>query len=154
MLLVLMLSAAFRFGAPSGAAAPPPPQADMFTGSDACRDCHTAEHGAWSSTKHAHALSKLSQSDRSGGKCIGCHVTDTAEMLAASANEPKFPNVQCESCHGAGRKHVEAAKAGKPEEARTKAVSEETCTRCHNSESPSYRPFIYRAMVGLSHPAR
>jgi len=27
-----------------------------FVGSDSCRDCHAAEHAAWSSSQHAHAM--------------------------------------------------------------------------------------------------
>jgi cytochrome c5 len=126
-------------------------QADAFVGAEACRDCHANFFQAWSATKHARALSKLSGSDRTGSQCVRCHVTDTAAMLAASESGPKLQNVQCEACHGAGRPHVEAARAGNPGAARTDPITERTCTRCHNEESPHYKTFIYTALVGLVH---
>jgi len=141
-------------GTPARVPAPAPQQADMFTGSDACKDCHPDQFRAWAATKHANALDLLSQADRESGKCIRCHVTDSAEMLASSGQDPKFPNVQCESCHGAARRHLEAAHSGDATVSRTVSIDEGTCTRCHNPESPSYQPFVYPAMVRLVHPVR
>jgi hypothetical protein len=130
---------------------PLPQQADAFMGSEACRDCHANYFQAWSTTKHARALTKLSGSDRTSGKCIRCHVTDTPAMLAATKDAPTFPNVQCEACHGAGRAHVDAARAGNAATATTAAITEASCTRCHNEESPHYRTFIYSALKPLVH---
>lgn len=46
-------------------------------------------------------------------KCLGCHATpSTSEGKAGSLNS-LTPNVQCERCHGPGRSHVEAARAGR-----------------------------------------
>jgi hypothetical protein len=153
MVRVLVVAALTGVGAALTAATPQqtPPQADAFVGSEACRDCHANYFLAWSTTKHARALSKLSGSDRASGKCIRCHVTDTTAMLAATNNSPKFPNVQCEACHGAGRAHVDAAKAGNAAAATTTAITEASCTRCHNEESPNYRTFIYAALAPLVH---
>jgi len=135
--------------------APAPTQdAGAFTGADACRDCHAAYNQAWSTTKHARALNQLSRADRTSGRCIRCHVTDSAEMMAAQNDSPKFPDVQCEACHGAGRPHVEAARAGNAAAAKTRPISEATCTRCHNTESPHYKTFIFSALKGLVHPVR
>ena len=132
---------------------PPPdtPQTASFVGAEGCRDCHAAYFKAWSATKHARALGKLSGADKSSGKCTRCHVTDTAEMLAASKGAPKLDNVQCEACHGAARAHADAARAGNPAGAKTTAISEATCTRCHNPESPHYKTFIYAALAPLVH---
>jgi len=135
-------------------AGPAAQEPDAFVGAEACRDCHSAIYQAWSTTKHARALGKLSGGDRSSDQCVRCHVTDTVAMLTASNNSAKFPNVQCEACHGAGRTHVEAAKAGNASAAKTAPANEEMCRRCHNLQSPHYRTFIYAAMVGLVHRAQ
>jgi hypothetical protein len=153
MVRVLILTVLAGVSAALVTAAPPslPQQADAFVGAEACRSCHLDLFQAWSATKHARALSRLSGAERSSGQCIRCHVTDTAAMLVASDDDPSLPNVQCEACHGASRAHVDAAKAGNAEAARTDAIVDKTCTRCHNEESPRYKTFIYAAMVGLVH---
>ena len=127
------------------------PQSVPFVGADACRDCHTDYYQAWSATKHARAITRLTSNDRAGGLCIRCHVTGTPEMIAADGAMPRFPNVQCEACHGAGRAHVEAAQAGNAALARIDTVNAATCTRCHNESSPNYKTFIYNALIGLVH---
>ena len=152
MIRVVLIALLFVPGF-SRTAAPPDASAQTgsIVGAEACRDCHAAQFKAWSTTKHARALSKLSGGDRGSGKCIRCHVTDTVEMLAASKDSPKFENVQCEACHGTGRAHVEAAKAGNAATAKMAAMGETSCTRCHNKESPHYKTFIYAALAPLVH---
>jgi hypothetical protein len=122
-----------------------------YVGADACKDCHSQIFTAWSRTKHARALDKLTMPNRASGACIGCHVTGPAEAIRAEGAKPTHPNVQCEACHGPGRRHVEAANAGDAGDGRTAPVDEATCTRCHNDTSPHYKPFYYPAMVGLVH---
>ena len=126
----------------------------QYAGAAACKDCHPAHYDAWDRTKHSRALGKLQPADRSGGKCIKCHVTGTAEMITAEADKPSFPNVQCEACHGAGQAHIDAAKTGDTVTDRPKHTVEETCTRCHNETSPHYKPFFYQALVGVVHPVK
>lgn len=122
-----------------------------YVGADACKDCHGKVYTAWSRTKHAKALDKLRMADRAGGKCIGCHVTGPAAAILAEGDKPTHPHVQCEACHGPGRKHIEAANGGDVSNGRTVKIEEATCTRCHNDTSPHYKPFYYQAMVGLVH---
>jgi hypothetical protein len=142
---------------PSAESVPSPasvhPQS-QFAGAAACKDCHAAIYDAWERTKHSRALDKLQAGDRAGGKCIKCHVTGTPEMIDAQGAKPSFPNVQCESCHGAGVNHIEAAKTGDTVTDRPKHTTEETCTKCHNDTSPHYKPFFYQAMVGVVHMVR
>lgn len=121
-----------------------------YVGANACKDCHAQVFEAWSRTKHARALDKLQLADRAGGKCIGCHVTGSAETILAEGEKPTHPNVQCEACHGPGRRHAEAAIGG-VSEVRTAKIEEKSCTRCHNETSPHYKPFYYQAMVSLVH---
>jgi len=127
------------------------PAPSPYVGADTCKDCHAKQYTAWAATKHAKALTKLQPEQREGGTCIGCHVTGSAEMIAAEGANPSFPNVQCEACHGAGRAHVEAAKTGDSVTDLPKPTTEESCTRCHNETSPHYKPFYYSALKGLVH---
>ncbi len=130
---------------------PPTPSDSPYVGADSCKDCHSDFYSAWAKTKHSMALSKLPAADRASGQCIRCHVTGSPEMIAAEGAKPSLPNVQCEACHGPGRAHVQAARAGDAGDARTQKTDEDTCLRCHNETSPRFKPFFYRAMVGLVH---
>jgi nitrate/TMAO reductase-like tetraheme cytochrome c subunit len=128
-----------------------PNPASMYVGAATCNECHEPVYAAWSKTKHANALDKLSREEREGGLCIKCHVTGTPEMIAAEGGKPSLPGVQCENCHGPGAAHVQAARNGDATDARTAAVTEETCLRCHNKTSPHYKPFFFGAMKPLVH---
>lgn len=125
--------------------------AEDYVGADQCKECHETVYKSWSETKHAKALNKLMPNDREGGKCIRCHVTGSNAMIDAEGNKPSFPHVQCEACHGAGKRHVEAARIGSPGDGPTTKVEESTCLRCHNDGSPHYKPFFFNAMKGLVH---
>ena len=120
-----------------------------YAGADTCKDCHEKVFAAWSRTKHAKALDKLTMANRAN-TCVGCHVTGPAAAVLAEGAKPTHPHVQCEACHGPGRKHAEAAIGG-VNEVHTAKIEETTCTRCHNETSPHYKPFFYSAMVGLVH---
>jgi hypothetical protein len=139
-------SAAAQEG-PQSAAAPEGPQ---YVGADSCKTCHQAIYDVWVNTKHARALNRLSSADKKTD-CIRCHVTGTAEQIAAEGDAPKFPGAQCESCHGAASLHVADPTVTK---GLAKKPSESVCTKCHNEKSPHYRGFVYAAMVGLSHPVK
>lgn len=130
---------------------PAAPQASPFVGAEACKECHENYFAAWSDTKHSKSFNRLSTADREGGQCIRCHVTGTPEMIAAEGGKPSLPGVQCEACHGAGRAHVDGARAGTGKGNITRKPDEKNCARCHNPNSPHYRPFFYAAMTGLVH---
>jgi len=130
-------------------------QDSPYVGADACKTCHEAIHGAWSGTAHARALLRLSAQDRESGQCIGCHVTGSPEQIAAEGANPSLPGVQCEACHGPGRKHAETAAAGTPQAGTVARTPDaKACTRCHNDKSPHYSPFFYAAMKSLVHRVR
>ena len=157
--LALVVFAASH-GAPTVAAAQAPPsvpaqQADGYVGADACKECHTAIFDAWVATKHQKALNKLQAADREGDKCIRCHVTGSPDMIKADGAKPRFPGVQCESCHGAGAAHVDQAKAKAiVKGAIAKMPDEAACTKGHSDVSPHYKPFVYIGMKGLVHVVR
>jgi hypothetical protein len=154
--LILIGVAARQPAAQTPVVSPSTPVVDSsgYAGADACKDCHVGQFEAWSKTKHARALSKLPVADRAGGPCIKCHVTGSDAMIEADGATPRFPNVQCEGCHGPGQLHIEAAKTGDSVTSRPKPTTETTCTRCHNDRSPHYKPFFHSAMVGLVHQTK
>jgi len=147
--LLLAATAALMLAAPAAADDSP------YAGASACKSCHEETYAAWARTKHANAIMRLSPSDKSSGQCIRCHVTGSPEQIAAEKDMPSHPGVQCESCHGAGRAHVEAARAGDASKARlVKAPDEKSCTVCHNDGSPHFKGFFYKAMAPMVHRVR
>jgi nitrate/TMAO reductase-like tetraheme cytochrome c subunit len=117
----------------------------------ACKDCHSDIHEAWARTKHKTALNRLSAGDQEK-ECAGCHLTAAAKPIVA---EGKVLNsgVQCETCHGPGRAHVESAKAGTPATFPRKPA-ETLCADCHSSKSPHFHGFFYAAMKPLVHKVK
>ena len=72
--------------------------------------------------------------------CLGCHVT--ALPTNTVTPEPKFYGVGCESCHGAGKKHVDAVRAGAKDGLHMVRMStlgatklNEACGKCHRNTS-------------------
>jgi predicted CXXCH cytochrome family protein len=129
---------------PSAAHAQATNPPDDYIWAAACKDCHAPEYRAWEKTKHAHALNRLSTSERETGGCVTCHVTGATGLVSREANA----NVQCEACHGPGRRHME----GDPE-AITRKPGEKVCVGCHNDKGPHYKYFLYAALAPLVHPA-
>lgn len=130
------------------------PPVDAYVWAAACKDCHAAEYDAWAKTKHAKAIDRMSGDQKKGGECIGCHVTGPKQAVEADGKIVNA-NVQCESCHGAGKAHVEAAKAGNAADAKlAKKPAEKVCVSCHNDTSPHFRGFFYAALTGLVHKTK
>ncbi len=126
--------------------------------------------GKWQKMSHAKAYDVLASDEakkvgkekgvddpQKSDKCLKCHVTafgEPADRLAKKF-DPKL-GVQCESCHGPGEKHAKdrltaaggEEDAGDAEKALTKIPEGEivghpgvdSCLKCHNEESPSFKP--------------
>lgn len=151
----------------------PPPSGGRYIGAAACKNCHNgADKGNcfdhWAQTKHAKAYENLAgdkakeagkklgiDEPQKSEKCLKCHVTayglDKKEIKATFKMEL---GVQCETCHGPGEDHqkkrfAESQKTGAtpapmtPEEIKVDR-SVETCKKCHNEESPTYKPFCMK----------
>jgi hypothetical protein len=153
-LLLLVVAIALSAGtARAQEAAPPQPAAgEGYVWAAECKACHEAIHDAWSKTKHAKAFGRLNADERkAGSQCIGCHVSGPKEPIEVEGSVANA-SVQCESCHGPGKAHVEAAKAGNAAAAKmVKLPPERVCASCHNDKSPHYRGFFYAAFKGLVH---
>jgi hypothetical protein len=153
-----------------------------YVGAAKCKNCHRSEKagnafGKWQKMEHAKAFETLGGAEakevgkkagvddpQKSEKCLKCHVT--AFGVPADQVTKKFDpkqGVQCESCHGAGEKHVKdrLAAAGSDEDEGDKEKEYvkipageivvdppiDTCLKCHNSESPSYKPLCITSIA-------
>ncbi len=113
-----------------------PVQAEIlgdYMGYEACLPCHDNIVKGWKTTPHAHAFDTLKQQGeekQSAPGCIKCHVVGYEEDggFVDMALTPELKDVQCEVCHGPGRKHVE--NDGDPEFL-TISPDESSCRTCH-----------------------
>lgn len=160
---------------------PAPASPNRYIGTSKCKSCHQAEekgnqYVAWENAPHSKAFetlggdaakalgAKLGIPDpQKAPECLRCHTT-------AFGVEPKLvkkgfqveQGVQCEVCHGPGEAHMkarfQAAAADRPEEKPAPGeillgVEQETCLRCHNEESPSFKPFCFvERLAQIRHP--
>lgn len=111
-----------------------------WVGANACRSCHQVQYDDWRTTPHARAYVTLLKEKRQYDlDCWSCHVTG-----AEQPGGPQSPtevgamrNVQCEACHGPGRKHV-----SDPTVDMQKTPTEAQCVTCHSEEQTEGR-FVY-----------
>jgi hypothetical protein len=98
----------------------------------ACMECHPEVVESWKKTPHAGAFESLKKQGEEKQKnpgCIKCHVVgmDKDGGFIDMELTPELKGVQCESCHGPGRRHVETQEAShivtRPAEA--------ACRVCH-----------------------
>ncbi len=85
-----------------------------YVGVETCAGCHQKEHEVWLTTRHSHALATLEKkNEQFDNECIRCHVVGYQRGGFQSLyTTPQFANVQCEECHGPGRKHAESPAKG------------------------------------------
>jgi hypothetical protein len=149
--LVLVLWAGTVAAQEAQPATPPKPDSP-YAGAAACKPCHEAIFVKWSTTGHQRSFERLGSEDRTKLDCLGCHVTGSADLIAAQLDKPANPGIQCEACHGPARAHAEQAATSPPAtKGLTLKPGEALCVRCHNDKSPHFRGFFYTAMVGMVH---
>ena len=113
----------------------------MYVGDAKCGSCHQEEHQIWESTGHAHAMATLQKKGQQfDTECVGCHVVGFQRGGFQSLNTtPQLANVQCESCHGPGKSHVE-----KPQKGYGFMATPQGCVQCHTqSNSPDFNFTTY-----------
>lgn len=150
----------------------------QFVGAKNCMICHKSrsrgdQWGKWSAGPHAKAFEtlksaasiaiaqKMGLSDPTkADKCLKCHVTAYGVAAAKLAAGFSFDEgVGCEACHGPGSlyKSMRVMNALRDGTQDPKAVDfnkgdEASCLKCHNQESPTYRPFNYtEAWAKIAH---
>lgn len=111
-----------------------------YVGEEVCQTCHAAEHKTWAASDHAMAYDDLEAVGKSyDPECIQCHVVgfDQPGGFVDMSLTDHLLGVQCESCHGAGRAHVEAA--GKQPLANSDWETPQICGQCHTQpHSPEF----------------
>ena len=164
---------AFAFTAPRVYAGDPP--AHAFVGADKCKMCHNsaakgAQYTQWSESKHAKAYQTLASEEakkaaaakgiadpQKADECLRCHVTghgSPADKLTDKYQAAQ--GVSCESCHGGGADYwkMEVMKdQAKSVAAGMNVPNEDTCKKCHNADSPSFKGFDFAAAKAkIAHP--
>jgi len=111
-----------------------------FAGAEKCAECHQPFYEQWKNTRHADALASLEEAGKaSDPECIVCHVLGLGQEggFFSRATTPKLANVQCESCHGLNRDHLNDFSPMQP-------VHEQICKGCHTKEnSPEFDYPVY-----------
>ena len=113
-----------------------PVQAEImgdYLGHTACIECHEEIVDGWQTTGHAHAFDTLKEQGEEKqtiAGCVKCHVVafEKDGGFIDMTLTPELKDVQCEACHGPGRRHVESD--GDPAEILVKA-DEAMCRTCH-----------------------
>ena len=104
-----------------------------------CGNCHAGHQSDWAQTHHAGAFATLASSGHATGACYSCHsLTQNGNGLPGPAgwnvkNDSSYQDVQCESCHGPGTKHVTLPdnKANWPLARLTLYNASASCASCH-----------------------
>lgn len=80
-----------------------------YVGVEVCSNCHVEERAFWDGTPHSKAYSTLERQFKEFNlECVGCHVTGYDQPGGSTVTHvDKLKNVQCETCHGPGSRHVE-----------------------------------------------
>ena len=79
-----------------------------YLGAELCRACHAAAGDFWERTEHGSAYATLEAEHKEYNlDCVGCHVSGYEKPGGSTVSHvEKLKNVQCESCHGPGSKHL------------------------------------------------
>ncbi len=108
----------------------------VYAGDTVCKTCHLAAHEKWSSSRHGRAYETLRKINKAfDPECLVCHVVgyNTAGGFISELDTPELKNVQCEVCHGAGKKHASTPAPGFGNNAH------EACKSCHvKNHSPNF----------------
>ncbi len=151
-----------------------------YIGVSKCKMCHkTAKSGdqftKWSNEGHSKAYATLATPEakevaqkagvtgdpQKSEKCLKCHVTAfDAPATAKEASLTLQEGISCEACHGPGSAYksnavMKAVYAGTKKGAEVGLIepTKEVCIKCHNPESPTYKPFKFEeAVKKILHP--
>ena len=117
-------------------------QQNGYVSAMACQQCHEQEYLQWSATRHAFAYQTLVKKERYfDAGCVSCHTTGfgypTGFHIADS--DARLEGVQCETCHGPGKRHV-----GNPKKSNIRSGADTSlCLQCHDPEhSPGFADVV------------
>jgi len=122
------------------------PKTSPLVGAISCKRCHEVNYRNWLKTKHAKASQTIAASPRyAQEECLMCHSTGYGKVgeYATVAEVPFYlQGVQCEACHGEGKKHPEKGSMDRK-------VTLGICRNCHTKDqSPTFNYMAYVEKVG------
>lgn len=85
-----------------------------------CGNCHVGTQSEWEGTHHADAWATLEANSHAQVSCEPCHtVNENGNATEGDAGwvataDPRYHDVQCESCHGPGSGHLSNPEASQP----------------------------------------
>jgi hypothetical protein len=148
-----------------------------YVGAAKCaKMCHkSAKQGEqlpiWEKSKHADAYKALAtpaalETAKKAGvtgdpqksdKCLKCHVTGfSADAKLKEATYSIEEGVGCEACHGPGKDYAKLSIMKDKKQALAAGLivpDEKVCVKCHNQDSPNYKPFNFAEMAKkIAHP--
>lgn len=110
-----------------------------------CGNCHIGKAQSWMETAHASAWDDLTGSSAKQPACEGCHTVNALGNASAtqggyaSTKDPRYWDVQCESCHGPGLTHITNPDATQPlASLEVSPTGENGCGECHQGAHTPY----------------
>jgi predicted CXXCH cytochrome family protein len=134
---------------------------DVANKQTVCGSCHVDYQTRWSQTKHSNAWADLQASGSATGVCYACHATDNLGNAVKdtavgfrSTQDPRYHDVQCESCHGPGLTH--ASNPGQTNIPLASILADTNATNgCGECHTGTHEPFVNEWKMtnaaGLSH---
>ncbi|HSL71401.1 MAG TPA: multiheme c-type cytochrome [Longimicrobiales bacterium] len=111
-----------------------------------CGNCHVGQQSEWEQTAHADAWATLQASGSAQPFCEECHTVNQRGNLTtapggwATVKDPRYHDVQCESCHGPGLSHIQNPDATQPlAPIKVDTALTTGCGECHNG---THHPFV------------
>jgi predicted CXXCH cytochrome family protein len=121
---------------------------DVTAKKTTCGACHAGQQVDWKESKHAIAWASLKANPGAQDYCNDCHtvsgkgnLTNGDQLVAyAATKDPRYQDVQCESCHGGGLEHVTDPSEMQPKASiHTASDATNGCGECH---SDTHHPFV------------
>lgn len=115
--------------------------ADAYAGEAKCQGCHPTSHKVNHTAAHTHAYETLvHKNSEYDPECLRCHTVGygAKDGFVNRQKTPQLAGVQCENCHGRGQAHIAAVLAGErgtKANATLRAVTPNSCVRCHDEEN-------------------
>ncbi len=99
-----------------------------LVGTTECKTCHAGQVEKWRTTRHAHALESLKETEFID-ECLVCHSTSFRHRQVLAINGP-FVGVECVTCHLGAQQHARDPKLP----ANLKPLPAAMCMQCHNEK--------------------